>query len=129
VDPAIKHHRHGLKHHHSAGRNQNNKATSAITSQSLGLKDRSRFLKSEANADRKTDALTSFRHLVGLASNSVATDLLWVLKPVKGLGPDKEQKPDTSADLTSDVKKHAAGMADTDHSAKAAMKNILKPND
>jgi hypothetical protein len=131
VAAPIKHHPTGLKHHHRAGRNQNNKLAPAITSQSVSLKDRSQFLKSDAKAASNgwTDQFGSFRHLVGLASNSVASDLLRVLKPVKGFGPDRDRKSDANADLASDIKKHSAGLADTDHSAKTALKNILKPND
>jgi len=67
--------------------------------------------------------------LVKLAVGSVATDLLSVLKTIKGFGQDQKQQFSTNADLTADKAKHGAGYVSTDHAHKTSMKDILKSND
>jgi len=59
----------------------------------------------------------------------VKTDLLNVLSKIRGFGQDQNQPSGAITDPTSDATKHGAGYVNTDHAAKTALKDILKPHD
>jgi hypothetical protein len=59
----------------------------------------------------------------------VTTDLLNVLKTFGGSGNNQNKPTGASTDQTLDVTKQGTGYASTDHTAKASLKDLLKPHE
>ncbi|MCA0032665.1 hypothetical protein LB568_17965 [Mesorhizobium sp. B263B2A] len=92
------------------------------------MKDTGQFLQSGSTGNG-SGGLPSLRHLIGLAAGSVTTDLLNILNTIKGFGQNLNKPSGASTDQTLDVTKHGTGYASTDHTAKATLKDLLKPHE
>ncbi|MER9702318.1 hypothetical protein [Mesorhizobium sp. M0151] len=100
--------------------------TANVSSDSLGLKDTGQFLQSSSTG---SDGKPSLHQLIGLAAGSVKTDLLNVLNTIKGFGQNLNKPSGASTDQTLDTAKHGTGSANTDHTAKTTLKDLLKPHE
>lgn len=107
----------------------NGKGNAKLTSDTLGLKDNSTFLKSSSTVSSDTTSHASFRDLVKLAVNSATTDLLNVLNKISGFGQNQNPQSGGLADPTADTTKQGAGYVSTEQSIKSALKDLLKPNE
>jgi hypothetical protein len=89
----------------------------------LGLKDLNHFLTSSESSSG-TGGQVSFDKLIGLASHTLASDLLNILGSVWGVTHPQTGGASTDAE---DKTKHV-GSVDHDHAAKTAIHSVLKPD-